>query len=150
MIPFHKTSAADYGPQFQVEVVGQTAQSPAALAINVEWKTYRPMRINTNCVISKPRRAVKDLFQRNVLVREVPTVSNSVEAKLNGMTLFNRFRTPSSDVSCRRRVSPQHTLNYYRLEAGRFENFVSYGLKSFAHEERREHRAIRTLDFKQT
>jgi hypothetical protein len=41
-------------------------------------------------------------------------------------------------------------LNYYRLEAGRFENFVSYGLKSFAHEERREHRAIRTLDFKQT
>ena len=26
------------------------------------------------------------------------------------------------------------TLNYYRLEAGRFEDFVSYGLKSFAHE----------------
>jgi hypothetical protein len=26
-------------------------------------------------------------------------------------------------------------LNYYRLEAGRFEDFVSYGLKSFAHEE---------------
>jgi hypothetical protein len=25
-------------------------------------------------------------------------------------------------------------LNYYRLEAGRFEGFVSYGLKSFAHE----------------
>ena len=25
-------------------------------------------------------------------------------------------------------------LNYYRLEAGRFEDFVSYGLKSFAHE----------------
>jgi hypothetical protein len=24
-------------------------------------------------------------------------------------------------------------LNYYRLEAGRFEDFVSYGLKSFAH-----------------
>jgi hypothetical protein len=41
-------------------------------------------------------------------------------------------------------------LNYYRLEAGRFENFVSYGLKSFAHEERRAHSAIRTLDFKQT
>ena len=27
-------------------------------------------------------------------------------------------------------------LNYYRLEAGRFEDFVSYGLKSFAHEGR--------------
>jgi hypothetical protein len=26
------------------------------------------------------------------------------------------------------------TLNYYRLEAGRFKDFVSYGLKSFAHE----------------
>ena len=25
-------------------------------------------------------------------------------------------------------------LNYYRLEAGRFEDFVSYGLKSFAHD----------------
>ena len=25
-------------------------------------------------------------------------------------------------------------LNYYRLEAGRFGEFVSYGLKSFAHE----------------
>ena len=25
-------------------------------------------------------------------------------------------------------------LNYYRLEAGRFGDFVSYGLKSFAHE----------------
>ena len=25
-------------------------------------------------------------------------------------------------------------LNYYRLEAGRFKDFVSYGLKSFAHE----------------
>jgi hypothetical protein len=44
----------------------------------------------------------------------------------------------------------QRALNYYRLEAGRFENFVSYGLKSFAHEERREHPAIRTFDFKQT
>jgi hypothetical protein len=26
-------------------------------------------------------------------------------------------------------------LNYYRLEAGRFEDFVSCGLKSSAHEE---------------
>jgi len=26
------------------------------------------------------------------------------------------------------------SLNYYRLEAGRFGNFVSYGLKSFTHE----------------
>jgi hypothetical protein len=25
-------------------------------------------------------------------------------------------------------------LNYYRLEAGRFEDFVSFGLKSSAHE----------------
>ena len=25
-------------------------------------------------------------------------------------------------------------LNYYRLEAGRFEEVVSYGLKSFAHD----------------
>ena len=25
-------------------------------------------------------------------------------------------------------------LNYYRMEAGRFKDFVSYGLKSFAHE----------------
>lgn len=25
-------------------------------------------------------------------------------------------------------------LNYYRLEAGRFEEVMSYGLKSFAHD----------------
>jgi hypothetical protein len=31
-------------------------------------------------------------------------------------------------------TGPQPKLNYYRLEAGRFEDFVSYGLKSFAHE----------------
>ncbi len=30
--------------------------------------------------------------------------------------------------------SAARELNYYRLEAGRFEDFVSYGLKSFAHE----------------
>lgn len=34
-------------------------------------------------------------------------------------------------ASMTRRVSQ---LNYYRLEAGRFEDFVSNGLKSFAHE----------------
>jgi hypothetical protein len=26
------------------------------------------------------------------------------------------------------------SLNYYRLKAGRLESFVSYGLKSFAHD----------------
>ncbi|HMP07872.1 MAG TPA: GxxExxY protein, partial [Lacipirellulaceae bacterium] len=30
--------------------------------------------------------------------------------------------------------TPKIELNYYRLEAGRFGDFVSYGLKSFAHE----------------
>ena len=33
-----------------------------------------------------------------------------------------------------RRFSSLVRLNYYRLEAGRFEDFVSYGLKSFAHD----------------
>jgi hypothetical protein len=28
----------------------------------------------------------------------------------------------------------QPSLNYYRLKAGRLESFVSYGLKSFAHD----------------
>ena len=31
-------------------------------------------------------------------------------------------------------IRPKSELNYYRLEAGRFGKFVSYGLKSFAHE----------------
>jgi hypothetical protein len=39
------------------------------------------------------------------------------------------YRRPSS---CGR--SAYGELNYYRLEAGKFEDFVSYGLKSFAHE----------------
>jgi hypothetical protein len=36
-------------------------------------------------------------------------------------------------------------LNYYRLEAGRFEDFVSYGLKSFAHDGESENIVCRLL-----
>ncbi len=42
-----------------------------------------------------------------------------------------RIKAPSPRPSPTRAVGIE---DYYRLEAGRFEDFVSYGLKSFAHE----------------
>lgn len=49
--------------------------------------------------------------------------------------LLRRYAVSFDEVKLRavRRMLPGQ-LNYYRLEAGRFEDFVSYGLKSFAHE----------------
>ena len=51
-----------------------------------------------------------------------------------GMGNVKNVSFPIFDDSTKFNAGIANKLNYYRLEAGRFEDFVSYGLKSFAHE----------------
>ena len=59
---------------------------------------------------------------------EYPNYVNFVHVESDKMLALFLGENPRNGI-----MSPK--LKNYRLEAGRFEDFVSYGLKSFAHEE---------------
>ena len=95
VIAFLEIGATDHGPEFQIELPGEIAQSLPAVGIDVQREPYRAVRVNAHRVVPKPRRAPHRFLERCAFSRsgEVTAVADRIQTQFHVCVLSPALST---------------------------------------------------------